>query len=124
MSIQFVVAAALAHGRVDDAVLRDFGADGEAARLARRVRLENDAGFAGGYPQRQGAEVVVTTKGGRGAASRLVELEPLAPAGVRSRTRAALARLLDDERAQRIEREIDAIVDCQDICRMVRLLAR
>src|SRR5207247_10044451 len=60
MSIQYVTAAALVHGRVDDAGLHDFGADGEAARLARRVRLESDAQFARGFPQRQGAEVVVT----------------------------------------------------------------
>ena len=45
-------------------------------------------------------------------------------AGVRSRTRAALARLLDGTRAQRIEQEIDAIVDCPDAARIVRLLAR
>src|SRR5882762_2431420 len=59
MSIQFVVAAALVHGRVDDAVLRDFSSDSEAARLARRVRLQDDASFAGGFPQRQGAEVEI-----------------------------------------------------------------
>jgi len=124
MSIQFVVAAALVHGRVNDAVLRDFSSDSEAARLARRVRLEDDAGFAGGFPQRQGAEVVVTTKSGRRAASRLAELEPLDAAGVRSRTHATLARLFDEARAQSIAREIDAIVDCQDASRIARLLAR
>src|SRR6267143_1033555 len=124
MSIQFVVAAALVHGRVDDAVLRDFSIDSEAARLARRVRLQDDAGFAGGFPQRQGAEVVVTTKSGRSASLRLAELEPLDAAGVRSRMRASLARLLDEARAQSIAREIDAIVGCQDASRIVRLLAQ
>jgi 2-methylcitrate dehydratase PrpD len=124
MSIQFVVAAALVHGRVDDAVLRDFSSDSEAARLARRVRLEDDAGFAGGFPQRQGAEVVVTTKSGRSASLRLAELEPLDAAGVRSRMRASLARLLGEARAQSIAREIDAIVGCQDASRIVRLLAQ
>ncbi len=124
MSIQFVVAAALVHGRVDDAVLRDFSSDSEAARLARRVRLQDDASFAGGFPQRQGAEVVVTTKSGRSASLRLAELEPLDAAGVRSRMRASLAHLLDEARAQSIAREIDAIVDCQDASRIVRLLAR
>src|SRR6267378_1563392 len=124
MSIQFVVAAALVHGRVDDAVLRDFSSDSEAARLARRVRLQDDAGFAGGFPQRQGAEVVVTTKSGRSASLRLAELEPLDAAGVRSRMRASLARLLDEARAQSIAREIDAIVGCQDASRIVRLLAQ
>jgi 2-methylcitrate dehydratase PrpD len=124
MSIQFVVAAALVHGRLDDAVLRDFTSDGEAARLARRVRLMDDAGFAGGFPKRQGAEVVVSLKDGRTQSCRLVELEPLDPAGVRARTRAALARLLDDARAAEIEREIDAFDGCADAARIVRLLAR
>jgi len=43
---------------------------------------------------------------------------------VRSRTRATFARLLDEPRAQGIAREIDAIVECQDASRVVRLLAR
>jgi hypothetical protein len=55
---------------------------------------------------------------------RLAELEPLDAAGVRSRMRASLAHLLDEARAQSIAREIDAIVDCQDASRIVRLLAQ
>jgi hypothetical protein len=66
----------------------------------------------------------VTTKSGRSAASRLAELEPLDAAGVRNRMRASLARLLGEDRAQSIAREIEAIVDCQDASRIVRLLAR
>ena len=124
MSIQFTVAAVLVHGRLDDAVFREFAPDGAVASLARRVRLEDDPEFAYAFPQRQGAEVVVTLKDGRSVNRRLVELEPLAPAGVRSRTRAALARVLDGARAQRIEQEIDAIVDCPDVARIARLLAR
>ena len=101
MSIQFTVAAVLVHGRLDDEVFRAFAADGEVAGLARRVRLENDAELARGYPQRQGAEVIVTLRDGRSVDRRLAELEPLDAAGVRRRTRAALARLLGDARAAR-----------------------
>jgi 2-methylcitrate dehydratase PrpD len=122
MSIPFTVAAVLVHGRLDDEVFRSFDADGEVAQLARRVQLENDAELARGYPQRQGAEVIVSLRDGRTASLRLLELEPLAPAGVRRRTRAALARLLDEARAERIEREIDAIADCPDVARIARLL--
>lgn len=124
MSIQFTVAAVLVHGRLDDAVFRDFGADGEVTRLAPRVRLENDAELARGYPQRQGAEVIVTLRDGRTVGRRLVELEPLDPVGVRRRTRAALAALLGDARAAGIEREIDTITGSPDVARMVRLLGR
>jgi 2-methylcitrate dehydratase PrpD len=65
MSIQFTVAAVLVHGRLDDEVFRAFAADGGVAALARRVRLEHDAELASGYPQRQGAEVIVTLRDGR-----------------------------------------------------------
>jgi 2-methylcitrate dehydratase PrpD len=124
MSIQFTVAAVLVHGRLDDEVFRAFGADGEVAALARRVRLENDAELARGYPQRQGAEVIVTLRDGHKVARRLAELEPLDAAGVRGRTRAALERLLGAARAAEIEREIDALTASPDAARLARLLAR
>jgi 2-methylcitrate dehydratase PrpD len=124
MSIQFTVAAVLVHGRLDDAVFRGFEPDGEVATFARSVRLENDAELARGYPQRQGAEVIVSLRDGRTASRRLLALEPLDAAGVRRRTRVALARLLGEARADAIEREIDAIEDCPDAGRMARLLAR
>jgi 2-methylcitrate dehydratase PrpD len=124
MSIQFTVAAVLVHGRLDDEVFRAFAADGEVAVLARRVRLENDDELAGGYPQRQGAEVIVTLRDGRTVGRRLLELEPLDAAGVRRRTRAALARLLGEARAAEVEREIEALTGSPDAARIARLLAR
>ena len=124
MSIQFAVAAVLVHGRLADEVFRDFASGSEAARLAPRVRLEHDAEFAGAFPQRQGAEVIVSLKDGRSWSCRLAALEPLDPAGVRARTRLTLARLFDDARAAQIEREIDALAGCADAARVVGLLAR
>jgi 2-methylcitrate dehydratase PrpD len=123
MSIQFAVAAVLVHGRLDDAVFRDFAPDGEVAALARRVQLESDAELARGYPQRQGAEVIVGLRDGRTAGKRLLDLEPLDAAGVRTRTRAALTRLLGAARAAEIEREIDALTASPDAARLARLLA-
>ena len=124
MSIQFTVAAVLVHGRLDDAVFRDFAAHGEVARLARHVQLEEDAELARGYPQRQGAEVIVSLRNGRIARRRLADLEPLDPQGVRDRARAALAGLLGDVRAAEIEREIDTITGSPDAARIARLLGR
>jgi 2-methylcitrate dehydratase PrpD len=123
MSIQFVVAATLAAGRLDDTALRDFSKDGEAARLARRVRLENEPEFAAGYPERQGAEVVVTMKNGESRRARLPALQPLDAPGVRARFRSAVARALGEARAQELEREIDALPACQDAARISRMLA-
>jgi 2-methylcitrate dehydratase PrpD len=123
MSIQFVVAATLAAGRLDDAALRDFSDEGEAARLARRVRLENDPEFASAYPARQGSEVIVTLKSGNIVRARLPGLEPLDAAGVRARFRTSVACLLGEPRAQALEREIDALPDSADAARIARLVA-
>jgi 2-methylcitrate dehydratase PrpD len=122
MSIQFAVAAVLVHGRLDDEVFRDFAPDGAVATLARRVRLESDAELARGYPQRQGAEVIVGLRDGRTASRRLLDLEPLDADGVRQRTRAALARLLGAARAAEIDREIDSLTASPDAARLARLL--
>ena len=123
MSIQFVVAATLAAGRLDDAALRDFGKASEASRLARRIRLERDPEFAAAYPQRQGAEVIVTLKNGGLRRSRLSALEPLDAHGVRERFRTAVSKLLGETRARELEREIDALPACPDAARIARLLA-
>lgn len=123
MSIQFVVGATLASGRLDDSALRDFSDAGEAASLARRVTLESDAAFAASYPQRQGAEVVVTTREGRTLRARLPALEPLDAAGVRTRFLEAAKRLLGQERAAALDRMIDALPDGADVSRVARLLA-
>jgi 2-methylcitrate dehydratase PrpD len=123
MSIPFVVAATLVARRLDDAALRDFSSDGEAARLARRVRLENDAIFAAAYPQRQGAEVLVSMKNGKRYSSRLAELQPLDAQGVRARFCGAAAGLLGEARAQQLDREIDALPAAPDAARLSRMLA-
>lgn len=123
MSIQFVVAATLAAGRLDDAALRDFSDEGEATRLARRVRLENDPEFAAAYPARQGSEVIVSLKNGDSLRVRLPALEPLDANGVRERFRGSVARLLGEPRAGELEREIDALPASPDAARIARLLA-
>jgi 2-methylcitrate dehydratase PrpD len=123
MSIQFVIAATLAAGRLDDAALRDFSDEGAAARLARRVRLGNDPEFAAAYPQRQGAEVIVTLKNGERHSNRLSALEPLDANGVLSRFRISVSKLLGNERAEALEREIAALRESPDAGRIARLLA-
>lgn len=124
MSIQLAVAAALVHGRLDEAFYRSYAGDAAVASLAHRVRLENDAEFAGGFPQRQGAEVIVSLKDGRSVRHRLAALAPLDARGVRERTRAALSRLLGDAAAAHVEREVDGLLDCPDAARIARALAR
>jgi non-ribosomal peptide synthetase component F len=86
------------------------------------VRLHSDAEFAAAYPQRQGAEVIVSLKDGRTLSHRLAALEALDAAGVRARTRATLTRLFDAVRAATIEAEVDGLVACPDAARLARLL--
>lgn len=124
MSIQFVVAATLAAGRLDDAALRDFSAASDAAQLARRVRLENDAEFAAAYPERQGAEVVVTLKNGEVRRARLAALEPLDAQGVQARFLSSVTALLGKERARQLADEIENLQRCEDAGRLARLLGR
>jgi 2-methylcitrate dehydratase PrpD len=124
MSIQLAVAAALVHGRLDEAFYRSCGGDAAVANLARRVRLEHDAEFAAGFPQRQGAEVIVALKDGRTARHRLAALVPLDARGVRERTQSALARLLGEAAAAHVAREVDGLLDCPDAGRLARARAR
>jgi 2-methylcitrate dehydratase PrpD len=123
MSIQFVVAATLAAGRLDDAALREFSEDSAAARLARRVHLENDPEFAAGYPQRQGAEVIVKLKNGETRHARLTALEPLDAHGVRERFRTAVSKRLGEARAQELDRAIETLPAAPDAARISRMLA-
>ena len=56
MSIQFTVAAVLAHGRLDDEVFRGFAADGEVARspgaCGSRTTPSSRAGIRSGRARR------------------------------------------------------------------------
>jgi 2-methylcitrate dehydratase PrpD len=124
MSIQLAVAAALVHGRLDETFYRSYAGDAAVASLARRVRLESDAEFAAGFPQRQGAEVIVSLKDGRSARRRLTALAPLDAAGVRERTRVALSKRLGESAAAQVEREVDGVLGCPDAARLARQLGR
>jgi 2-methylcitrate dehydratase PrpD len=124
MSIQFVVAATLAAGRLDDAALREFSPGSAAAQLAKRVRLESHPQFAAAYPERQGAEVVVTLKSGGVRRARLSALEPLDAQGVLDRFRASLNALLGEARAREIEAGINGLESSEDAGNLARLLGR
>lgn len=123
MSIAFVVAATLVARRLDDAALRDFSSDGAAARLARRVQLESDTAFAAAYPERQGAEVVVTLNNGESHRARLADLQPLDGRAVRERFLGAVSRRLGEARAHELEREIAALPACADAGQISKMLA-
>ncbi|MDH3236140.1 MAG: MmgE/PrpD family protein, partial [Alphaproteobacteria bacterium] len=81
MSLQFAVAAVLAHGCIDAETFerRD---DAETLRLAHRTTLSIEPTFQEAYPGRQGSEIVVNMRDGRTLTERQDDLIPLSPTEV------------------------------------------
>jgi 2-methylcitrate dehydratase PrpD len=119
MSIQYNVAAALAHG---DFAERNYvpqhNADVQA--LAQRVTVEIDPGFTAAFPGKQGAAVVVRTRTGETLEQRADNVEPTDPDGVHERFFAAASERLGADRA----RELDSLIGTLESCAEASTLAR
>jgi|SRR5579871_3336458 len=116
MSIQYSVAATLARGEIAEANYRLLS-DREVLRLAAGTTLEADPQLTAAYPQRQGAEVVVTLRSGEIASKRLPDVTPASPAEIRHRFRAVCGN------ASAIEERIDALEHQDDVGALGALLA-
>jgi 2-methylcitrate dehydratase PrpD len=88
MSIQYCVAATLAHGVIAESNYRLLD-DPEVKRLASITKLEIDAAFTEAYPRAQGSEVVLNLRDGRTVRRRLDDVVPATPNQIRARFRAA-----------------------------------
>ncbi len=105
MSIQYNVAAALAHGNFAERnYVPQQNADVQA--LAKRVTVVVDDGYTKAFPAKQGAAVVVRTRSGQTLEHGADNLEPTDPDGVHERFFVAASERLGDERA----RELDALI--------------
>lgn len=111
MSIPFSVAATLARGEIEEENYAGLDDDG-ILRLVAATVLEADASFTAAFPGRQGAEVTVHLRQGRTIRHALPDVIAATPADIRARFRAATARVLGGERAQKLERLID---DCEHL---------
>lgn len=120
MSIPYNVAVALAAGEFDEAYYRP-GEQSEIARLAQIVRLEVDPALSAAYPARQGAEVVVTLKGGAVHAARLDDVVPPSDDDVTRRFETASARQLGDGAARRLLDAVMRLEHERDAGRLARL---
>jgi 2-methylcitrate dehydratase PrpD len=107
MSIQYCVAATLAHGVIAESNYRSLD-DPEVKRLASITQLESDAAFSAAYPGAQGSEVIVNFRG-RTASSRMQDVIPATPDQIRARFRSACANW------QAIEEMVDTLEQQEDV---------
>jgi 2-methylcitrate dehydratase PrpD len=121
MSIQFAVAAVLAHGQLAEDIFRDVG-NPEVARLAAGTSFEMDDAFTRAYPQQQGAEVIVRLRNGRRLGHRMADLVPMDEAAVRAHFLAAVAGRLGESRARAILALVDDLDTIDDVGEFTSLL--
>ena len=119
MSIPYNVAAALAHGNFAE---RNYVPqhNAEVLALAKRVKVEIDAGFTGAFPAKQGAAIVVRTRDGKTLEQSADNVEPTDADGVHERFFAAASTTLGETRA----RELDALIGTFESCANAAELAR
>jgi 2-methylcitrate dehydratase PrpD len=106
MSIPFSVAATLARGEIDEENYASLE-DTEILRLIAATDLRSDAAFTAAFPARQGADVTVHLRDGKTIRHGLPDVIAATPAEIRSRFRAAAARVIGEDRARRLEQAID-----------------
>jgi hypothetical protein len=75
------------------------------------------------YPGKQGGEVTVTDVNGGTHRMRLDDVVNASAHDVRARFRAAAAEVLGKERAGEIEQAIDRLEACEDVGKVVGMLA-
>ena len=120
MSIQYNVAAALAHRNFAE---RNYAPqeNPEVQALAQRVTVEIDPGFTSAFPAKQGAAVVVRTRDGNSLEQSASNLEPTDADGVHERFFKAATERLGDERARELDRLIGTFEQCSDARELGRL---
>lgn len=117
MSLQYAVAAALGHGRVDEAAFANFE-DTTLHRLISACSMETVAAFDACYPSRQPAEVEVTLRDGRILAASLDDVPWLSPEAVQQRFEEQARRRFDADAVQRIKQLVFALwkaPECQPL---------
>lgn len=120
MSIHYNVAAALYAGNFDEANYEP-SRQPEIRRVARLVMLEIDDALTRAFPAKQGAEVVVTLRGGRGLAAAKDSVSPASDAVVRERFLAAAEGSLGRRRAEELDGFVATLEDQSDAGALARL---
>ena len=120
MSIQYNVAAALAHGNFAE---RNYvpHQNAEVRALAKRVSLEIDSSFTAAFPAKQGAALVVRTRNGETFEQNLDNVVPTDPDAVHERFFAAASHQLGADRARTLDTIIGTLESCVDARELARL---
>lgn len=120
MSIQYGVAAALAHRRLSEANYRTLD-DPEVMRIVAACDLQADPEFTAAFPAAQGAEVEVRLMDGRQLKTSLRDVVHATEADIRVRFRAAADQVLGPGRSDAIEDLVDGLDASQDAGRLAAL---
>jgi 2-methylcitrate dehydratase PrpD len=123
MSIQYNVAAALAHG---DFAERNYvpQQNAEVLALAKRIAVEIDPEFTAAFPAKQGAAVLVRLHDGKALEQSADNVEPTDPDGVHERFFAAASERLGDEQARTLDALIGTFESCSDARELGRLVRK
>jgi len=123
MSIHYNVAAALAHGNYAE---RNYvpQQNPDVQALAKRITVEIDPAFTAAFPAKQGAAVVVRTRGGETFEQSADNVEPTDPDGVHERFFAAAASALGETRARELDTLIGTLESCADAPALARLTSQ
>lgn len=122
MSIQFGVAATLVRKALEEQNYRRLD-DFEVLRLATLTKLKTDRAFTAAFPRAQGAEVVVTLKGGATISRRIPDVIAATENEIRQRFRAAAGAVLGAGQADAIEEMVDRLETAADAGRVAALCA-
>ncbi len=113
MSIQFCVAAALAHGDLEEARFHDLN-DPAVARLAALCALRADPGLTAAFPARQGARVEARLSSGEVLTAALADVTPAAPDQIRQGLLHSAGEVLGSARAAALLDLIDRLEEGGD----------
>ena len=92
--------------------------------LAKRVRVEIDAGFTNAFAAKQGAAIIVRTRDGRTLEQSADNVEPTDPDGVHERFFAAASERLGEDRARELDTLIGTLESCANAAELARLTCK
>jgi 2-methylcitrate dehydratase PrpD len=120
MSIHYNVAAALVKGDFDEANYRP-AEQPEILKLAAATSLVVDDELTAAYPQKQGAEIVVSMRNGAELRRRLPDVVPASDTDVEQRFSAAAAERLGRPKAERLYEFVMGLESTHEATTLVRL---
>jgi 2-methylcitrate dehydratase PrpD len=120
MSIQYAVANALLHGKIDETSYQRLDEPAMLA-LAAKVDVVVDDGLTAAFPRKQGAEITVTLKDGTTLSQGLADVVPADIELIRRRFGEAATAAVGAEAAHKLEAAVDALDGSNDVGALMQL---